>query len=345
MSKDILISHLCPHVIRNEKYELVSITDLITRSPITGSGLLSVKRNGVPIPPEGLKTFPEIVFPSNAPYRNLNSLDISITNYLGVIYTITLPKGILSQKQVIDLFNASLPNTIRASAKDKTVVISEVFESGRLCSLKISGDDLKPFGFKTNILISRGKDVFSGWKLSGRSDVGYKIIFDKAVSGTLELDYMTSKNYCTRCETTGVENDLRFDTSGEMVMVEGYDKLYQTVAKVCLTKSNSNPYHSWYGTNAFDLIGKKNTGSVEMNLRDSVSKAITKILDVQSQVEKIQNMTLEEKISRIRRISVEQLQDDQTTYLVSVDIVSRANTTVNINILFAVPGSFDLTGA
>ena len=345
MSKDILVSHLCPHVIRSEKYELDSVKELITRSPITGSGFLSVKRNGVSIPPSGLKTFPEIVFPSNAPYRNLNSLDVGITNYLGTTYTITLPKGILSQKQVVDLFNATLPKTIRASARDKTVVISEVMESGRFCSLKISGDDLKPFGFKTNILISRGKDIFSGWKLAGRSDIGYKLVFDKAITATIELDYMTAKNYCTRCETTGVENDLRFDTAGEMITVEGYDKLYQTVAKVCLTKVNSNPYHVWYGTNAFDLIGKKNTGAVEMNLRDSVSKAISKILDVQSQVEKIQSMTLEEKISRIRSINVEQLQEDQTTYLVSVDIVSRANTTVNINILFSVPGSFDITGA
>lgn len=345
MSKDILVSHLCPHVIRYEKYELSSTKELITRVPITGDGFLSIKREGISIPPSGLKTFPEIVFPSNAPYRNLNPLTINITNYRGSKYSISIPKGILSQKQVVDLFNASLPNTIRASAKDKSVAITEVFESGRYASLKIDSTDLKPFGFKAPVFISRGRDIFSGWSLSGRSDIGYKIVFKEAVSATLELDYMTGKNYCIRCGTTGVENDIRFNSSGEIVTVEGYDKLYQSVAKVCLTKVNSNPYHSWYGTNAFDLIGNKIQGSTQMALRDSVTKAVNKIFDIQNQVEKVQTMTLEEKISRISRITVESIADDQTTYLVSVDIVSRANTTVNINIVFAVPGSFDLTGA
>ncbi len=344
MSKDILVSHLCPHIIRNEKYELDSTRELITRSPISGQGFLSIKREGVSIPPSGLKTFPEIVFPSNAPYRNLNDTTFTITNYLGTPYSITLPKGILSQKQVIDTLNKSLPQTIRASAKEKSVAITEVLESGRLCSLRITGEDLRPFGFKTKSFISRGKDIFSGWKLVGRTDIGYKILFDKPITAIVELDFMTSKNYCNRCGTTGVENDLRFDTAGEMVMVEGYDKLYQTVAKVCLTRVNSNPYHSWYGTNAFDLIGNKLQSATESSLRDSVSKAIGKVFDVQNQAEKIQAMTPEEKISRIRSISVDLIEEDQTTYLVSVDIISRANTTVNINILFAVPGSFDLTG-
>jgi hypothetical protein len=344
MSKDILVSHLCPHIIRGEKYEISDTRELITRSPITGQAFLTIKREGITIPPEGLKTFPEIIFPSNAPYRNLNEITVTITNYLGNIYTITIPKGILSQKQVIDLFNASLPQTIRAYAKDKSVSIKEDFESGRLCSLRITGDDLRPFGFKTKTLISRGKDIYSGWKLIGRSDIGYKISFDKTITDTLEVDYMTSKNYCNRCETTGVENDLRFDTSGEMIMVEGYDKLYQTIAKVCLTRVNSNPYHSWYGTNAFDLIGNKIQGATEMALRESVNKAIGKVFDVQNQLEKIQSMTAEEKISRIKRVTVENIQEDQTTYLVTVEVVSRANTTVSINIVFAVPGSFDLTG-
>jgi phage baseplate assembly protein W len=156
---------------------------------------------------------------------------------------------------------------------------------------------------------------------------------------------MTKKEYCTRCATTGVENDLRFDNTGSMVMVEGYDKLYQTIAKICLTRVNSNPYHSWYGTNAFDLIGNKLQSATEMSLRDSVSKAITKIVDVQNQLEKLQSLTLEERISRVRRITVEPLDQDQTTYLVTVEVVSRANTSVNINIVFAVPGSFDITGA
>jgi|LauGreDrversion4_2_1035121.scaffolds.fasta_scaffold311792_1 hypothetical protein len=345
MSKDILVSHLCPHVIRNEKYELDNTRELVTRNPITGDSFLIIKREGISIPPSGLKTYPEIVFPSNAPYRNLSVLDIIITNYKGVEYTISVPKGILSQKQVVDLFNSKLPNTIRATAKDKSVAITEIFESGRLCSLKISGEDLKPFGFKTNIFISRGKDIFSGWKISARSDIGYKIVFDKPITSTLELDYMTKKEYCTRCATTGVENDLRFDNTGSMVMVEGYDKLYQTIAKICLTRVNSNPYHSWYGTNAFDLIGNKLQSATEMSLRDSVSKAITKIVDVQNQLEKLQSLTLEERISRVRRITVEPLDQDQTTYLVTVEVVSRANTSVNINIVFAVPGSFDITGA
>jgi len=345
MSKDILVSHLCPHVIRNEKYDLPSTKELITRVPITGDGFLSIRRDNIPIPPTGLKTFPEIVFPSNAPYRNLNPITINITNYTGTTYSISIPKGILSQKQMIDLLNASLPNTIRASAKDKSIAITEVFESGRYAHLKIASTDLKPFGFKTNIFTSRGRDIFSGWKLAGRSDIGYKIVFNEAVSATLELDYMTGKNYCIRCGTTGVENDIRFNSSGEIITIDGYDKLYQTVAKVCLTRVNSNPYHVWYGTNAFDLIGNKAQGATQMALKDSVTKAINKVFDIQNQVEKVQTMTLEEKISRISRITVEPIADDQTTYLVSVDIVSRANTTVNINIVFAVPGSFDLTGA
>ena len=46
MSKDILVSHLCPHIIRGEKYEISDTKEFITRSPITGQAFLTIKRDG-----------------------------------------------------------------------------------------------------------------------------------------------------------------------------------------------------------------------------------------------------------------------------------------------------------
>jgi phage baseplate assembly protein W len=141
-----------------------------------------------------------------------------------------------------------------------------------------------------------------------------------------------------------VENDLRFGDDGNMKMVGGYDLLYQRVAKILLTERGSNPYHLFYGSTADRLIGQKVSAGVISSLKESVRDALDTHISIESQQAKVQEMTAEERLLRVRSVDVSMVGDDETSYLVRVSVESFSSKVVNINVVFAVPGSIPLDG-
>jgi phage baseplate assembly protein W len=106
----------------------------------------------------------------------------------------------------------------------------------------------------------------------------------------------------------------------------------------------SNPYHSFYGSNAMSLIGQKVSAGVAISLRTSVQTALDTLIDVQTQQSKVQEMSLEERVKRVRSIEVSTIGNDETSYLVRVSVESLSMQVVGVNVLFTVPGAITMDG-
>lgn len=345
MSTDAQIAHACPHHIRYEKVSILGGREIIPLSPIAGESLLELRKDGVTIPSDGLRVDANVVFPSASPYRIRSGNETLVVEGLGLPKTtITFPTKIINQAEMVSLLNKNLPSPLSAAVYKNSIKITDnLLSSG----FKLSGSIMGKLGFTSSTYRAKSKELFPSWKLVRQKNfVGYKILLSKPyyLEGILDLSYGAEKSYCRRCSGTGVENDLRFNDLGELSLVKDHDLLYQRVAKVLLTQRGSNPYHIFYGSTATGLIGQKVSAGVVQSLKSSVRKALDDLIDVQTQQSKIQLMSLEERVRRVRNVEVSTIGDDETSYLVRVTVESFSSKPVNINIVFAVPGSIPLDG-
>ena len=338
MSKDVHIAHICPHHIRFERTTAVGGIEVPTLSPVSSAGLLMLRRDGVSLPPNGLFKNASVFFPKKAPYRVKEGQNILSVN--GVSYTI--PSKIYTLKEIVAWLNVNLDGYI-TSAYEGTIKIEHPTER----SVSVSGSALShAFGVRLGRFIGHRKNLTPSWRLSRNSLSGVSIIFEKELDpvGLLDISYLTEKQYCRRCGSTGVENDFRLDSFGEMTMIRDHDLLYQIVAKALLTEVGSNPFHSWYGSTAMSLIGQKVNSAVVQGLKDSVLKCLSNMIDIQSSQAQVQTVSLKERISRVLSVEVEQIGDDVTSLLCTVVVQSASSEPVSVNIVFAVPNSIPLDG-
>jgi hypothetical protein len=345
MSIDAQIAHACPHHIRYETVSILGGREIIPLSPIAGVSLLELRKDGISIPSEGLKASATVVFPNSSPYRINSTSNALIVEGAGLTKTtITLPSKIINQAEMVAVLNKNLPSPLKATVYQKSIQITDNLLSD---GFKLSGASLSKLGFSSTTLRAKSKELFPSWKLVRQKNfVGYKILLSKPYfnEGEFDLSYGVEKSYCRRCAGTGVENDLRFDSVGDLTTIKDYDLLYQRVAKALLTQRGSNPYHIFYGSTATSLIGQKVSAGVVQSLKSSVRKALNDLIDVQTQQSKIQPMSLEERVRRVRGVEVSTIGDDETSYLVRVTVESFSSKPVSINIIFAVPGSIPLDG-
>jgi phage baseplate assembly protein W len=344
MSFDAQLAHACPHFIRYERTSISGGREILPLSPISGSGMLKLRVDEVEIPPEGLFSLVSAPFPSSAPYKITATSNTLFIASESTEVEIILPAKIYSQAEMISQISKSLPPPFSVSAYGQSVAVEN---GGQTNKLTLSGSALARLGFKGARLTKRAKTLAPSWKLvKDRTRPGSKIIFSDTYEpqGLVDISYLAEKSYCRRCGGTGVENDFRFDVSGDIQVIEGYDLLYQAVAKILLTQYRSNPYHTWYGSTAISLIGKKSNSGTALALKDSVRAALDNLVNIQGQQVKVQAMSLEERLKRVVSIDVTSLGDDQTAYLVKVVVESMSSQPVSINIVFAVPGSIPLDG-
>jgi phage baseplate assembly protein W len=344
MSKDALLSHACPHHIRFERVEILGGREIIPKSPISSSGLLEIRFDGVVVDKEGLYYPSDVVFPFSAPYRFSNGNNTLIVQSDSTVQNIPLPENqILSQKEIIDILNENISELTVASSFHSSVKISNELKSNNLI---LSGTAMVKLGFSTNKIVVRNKKRYSDWVLVKQLRGGFKVMFREEVdfNGLVDISYLTTKEYCRRCNGTGVENDFRYTEQGDIKTIGDFDLLYQNVAKILLTEIGTNPYHVWYGSTAIRLVGKKVSASVVHSLRASVRDALSNFKNVQDQQAGIQEMSFKERLSRVKSIDVSTIGADETSYLVSVVIESMSAEAVSINIIFAVPGSIPLDG-
>jgi hypothetical protein len=203
----------------------------------------------------------------------------------------------------------------------------------------------------------RGKNVVPGWSVvndpNTLSDRPTRlIVFDRPLKGFtdfVELNYTTVRQECRRCGGLGIENDWRYDGSGQVVKVQGYDLLLQEVKKITYTVLGSNTFFPWYGTNIIDSIGRKLSSSgISQNLiLSEVSDAFRRWQSIKrQQEEKVgQLVTDEEYPFRLSAVNLQQSDQDPTIILVNCVVQSRSNKPITITREVKTPLPIDLLGS
>ena len=347
MSSDLQLAHACPHIIR---FERVTVADNLVapKCPISGQSLISLTLNDIPIPPSGLFTEAKIIFPQANQYRfpaNFNSLSLSSPDFPTL--TITFPSNPFSRNELTSFLNSKLPIQIVAIPEGNSIALTD---KGLGLTFTLQGTAMPRLGFEASKRIAKAKQLVPGWGLAKRDVAGtrFNLQFVSSVPPHMSngiIDYQTKKEFCIRCNSTGVENDIRFGESGDVSKVRGFDLLYQSVAKICLTEIGSNPYHSWYGSKSQSLIGNKSTGNTLMALREAVYRALTNFQEVQRQQAAAQVVTSEERLAQIVSVNTYYIGEDVTSVMVDIVVRSQSYNQVNITIVFAVPGSIPLDGS
>jgi phage baseplate assembly protein W len=344
MSEDLQVSYACPHYIRYERVGLQNGIYLIPSSPINGSGLVEIRRDGIVLDPQGNNRESTLTTPNVSPFRvRSTSNTLTITTTEGFSNTITLPTKIYTSKTLTDALKLSL-GTIEVKENINKAL---VFSDNKLgVGFTLTGTLLKALGFSQQKQTIKTKKITPAWGLVQRLN-GYDVQFKKNLEpeGLLEISYTTNKPYCRRCGGTGVENDFRFAPNGGLQKLQDTDLLYQNIAKILLTDIGSNPYHSWYGSNANLLIGQKNNASVAVALRLSVQQALDKFQKIQQDLKRVQYLSQEERLVSVQSVDVSPLNENATALLCNVVVRSGANKLVSVNIVFNVPGSISLDGS
>jgi phage baseplate assembly protein W len=344
MSEDLQISYACPHYIRYERVGLQNGIYIIPASPINGAGLVVIKRDGIVLEPQGNNREATITTPNVSPFRVRSTSNVlTITTTEGYSNTITLPTKIYNSKTLI----SEIQSQIGAILVEETTSKALRFSDQKLgIGFTLTGSLLKALGFNKQKQVVKTKKSTPAWGLVSRLN-GHDIQFKSKLEpeGLLEISYTTEKRYCRRCGGTGVENDFRFGTDGDIQKVQDTDLLYQNIAKTLLTEIGSNPYHTWYGSNANRLIGQKNNASIGVALRLSVQQALDKLQKMQQDLKRVQYISQEERLVSVQSVEVSALNDNATALLCNVVVRSGANRQVSVNIIFEVPGSISLDGS
>lgn len=344
MSEDLQIAYACPHYLRYERVALQNGIYITPTSPINGSGLVEIKRDGIVLEPQGNNREAVLITPNVSPFRVRSTSNVlTITTTEGYTNTVTLPTKIYTSKTLV----LDLQNVLGSILVEETSSKALKFTDQKLgVGYTLTGSLLKALGFSKQKQVVKTKKITPAWGLTSRLN-GYDVQFKSNLvpEGLLEISYTTEKRYCRRCGGTGVENDFRFGVDGDIQKVRDTDLLYQNVAKILLTEIGSNPYHAWYGSNANRLIGQKNNAAVGVALRMSVQQALDKFQKVQQDLKKVQYLSQEERLMSVQSVEVSALNGNATALLCNVVVRSGANRPVSVNIVFEVPGSISLDGS
>lgn len=343
MSKDLQIAHACPHVIRYERAFLDNGKFITTSSQILGDTLLTLRRDGVELPADGLFREASVTAPLKGPYRiKTGKSDLSIRLQDGTLYEVSIPPKIYSVKVLVDFLSGKFG---QVTVEEENLAL-KFTDNQRGVGFTLFGGAMESLGFTLTKVRAKAKRIAPPWKLRKEPYGGYLLAFEEPLEpeGLLDISYSTSKTQCRRCNATGVENDFRLNADGDLAQVAGYDLLYQIIAKSLLTVQGSNPYHPWYGSSAMKLIGKKVSSALPSLLRQSVKETLDKMQSLQREQMKIQGVSNEERILSLENVSVERIGNDETAVLCTVSVRAASGKPVSINIIFAVPGSIPLDG-
>ncbi len=363
MSYDRLIEHVCPHMVVEEPLYL-SVDRQVVRPlrPIAAAATVKVRFNGeIDIPSYGSSIPAQATGSKSGPFTIQGGINDKL------IFTVddsspqilTLPSGReLPASQIVDILNRSAKD-IAFTVTTKRQIRITTYRNGPAATLFLQSTGstaATTLGIPVN-RSWRGKTIVPGWSIINDPNTledrpTRLIVFDHPLKGYtdyVEINYTTIRQECRRCGGLGIEHDWRYNAGGGLVKVEGYDLLLQEVMKITYTVLGSNRFHTWYGTNVINSIGKKlsSTGIVQNMILSEISDAFRHWQTVKRQQEENigQLVTDEEYPFRLSVVNLQQSDQDPTIILVNVVVQSRSNKTVEIVRGVKVPMPIDLLGS
>lgn len=343
MSYDIQLAHPCPHLISGEKAILSSDRrTVITRQALSGMGLVSITLNDdVTVPHVGYHGFAVLTGTLKEPFKiepHYNTLTVASSSGTA---SYALPTGYVYARQLLGLLQRE---GIEVTSVGGKIQFQDVNRVGVNSFVTLSGLSLTSLGFQHQQGI-RGQVLTPPWTLT-RNTNGYAIEFTQPLRNNpyLRVTYPVPRDKCLRCRGTGVENDYRFDTTGDVLLVSNEDLLYQSSMKDLLTKRGSNPYHPWYGSLIQSFIGSKALQGSSEAVKMTILDTLDKFRKIQTEQAKYQDVSPEERLAAVTSVDVSPIEDDPTAFLADVTVRNFSNRDVRLTIVFTVPGVTALAG-
>jgi hypothetical protein len=359
MSRDLQLAWSCPHLTVEEVVQLgADRRSLGTRQPVAGAGTVRILVNDTfTVPPEGVQSKAQLFSTDPGPYDLVENEDVitittsggTFTLALGVTGNVRWKTELIIQKLLSAEFNIGT-----LSSKNSHLVIEDSNTIGVDSFVKVTGTAAEALGFGADGVSerqrqARGRVVFPGWCLEVRTDdiTNRFPKFNSVVRGNpvFKVTYTVPPSRCLRCGANEVENDYRFDNTGQALLVDDEDLLYQACLKMVLTDKGSNPFHPWYGTSIRSRIGSKALSSTAALISDEVRKGLTLLQRIQVEQSELQVVTPKERLYRLLDVSVAPHVQDPTTFLVGVTVQNASGEPINLSIVYAVPGVVSLMGS
>lgn len=368
MSREIQIGFPCPHLIIEEVVALDSDQrSLITRAPVASANSVRIMvNNEMYVPPAGLSS-QAVLQGGTGPYRIEKCTgtlgpdgDLLTVEASAGTVTVELPTSLrLSPDQLIRHLKLSdLKGLVEVGKVGAALAFRDSNQIGGESFVRVSGDGADALGFLQRG--ARGRKIFPGWTLASRQDVNpsaapaglipvsarYPRFKESVPQGVdFKVTYTAMPERCPRCQATYIENDYRFDSTGDVRTIVNEDLLYQTCLKAILTIKGSNPYHTGYGSTIMSRIGRKRAAAASGAVQEDVIFALNKVIDLQGGQRQFQQVTNRERLYRVEDVSVKASATDPTTFIVGVTVTNGSNKPVSLNIVYSAPGAVALAGS
>lgn len=362
MSFDRKLDKVCTHYVLEEPLYLsddqVTVRPL---RPIASASSVAVQVNGVTTVPSHGVHVPALATGSKIGPFNITSANNQLILQVdgGATQTLTVPTGTrVTTRQLVASLNSGAQGVyFSATSSNRVQIEAKSSGIGSVLSLQSGGSTLATtIGLSTN-RVWRGKTPYPGWSLiqdpNTLSDRPTRLlVFDTPIKGFrtfVELDYATIREECRRCGGLGVENDWTYTVEGEVTEVRDFNLLLQEVQKVCFTVRGSNVFHSWYGTNIIETIGKKLTASgiVQNFIVSDLYEAFRRWQGIKRQQEEtIQTVSDGEYPFKLIGVNLEPSDQDPTIVFVTVNMQSRAsNKIIPVTKSLKLPEPLDILGS
>ena len=351
MSIDIQLAWKCPHIVIGEQVVLLNdLRTIPTRQPIASKDSVGIWANDdVFIPKTGLYSYANLKSSFAGPYniiQNENDLTISTSNEF-VQIELPVEEGSISADRFIELYQP-LMSSVTIENVNGMLSFIDIYTRGPASYVQVSGLAAQHLGFKLQSGI-RGKQLYPAWEVFTPADAITErwIRFREPITNraTFTLTYATSKNRCLRCGGTGVENDYRYDSDGQMYTVRNEDLLYQSALKLLLTDLGSNPYHPELGTNIRMKIGRKAVGAVASAISAEIVRTLDGHKNMQTHQAKYQEVTYRERLYELVSVNTVAHPNDPTMFKSSVVVRNMSGQAVNLTIVYTVPGTAAQAGS
>jgi hypothetical protein len=361
MSFDLQIDQVCQHRVTEEALFVASDRQTVRPlRPISSSTSVQVLLdNAIPVPSEGTYLPAKSSGTRRGPFSftaGVNNV-IELTVDQGAVQTATLPTSHqMGVSRVAALLSQMFTGVFFSVQNERLTFATRAKGPQASVFLQDTSTAASVFGFTTNREY-RGQQRVPGWTLvSDPATLADRptrlIVFDEPLrsgSDFVEISYVTRREECRRCGGTGYENDWRHDIKGSLIEVRDEALLLQELQKNFYTIRGSNQFHTWYGTQIIDSIGKKiAAGGFAQNLVVSdIHQAFNRWQSIKRQQEDDVGQFVSDREFPFRLLSVnlEQSSQDPTVVFITVTVQNRSNEPIQLTRGLKVPEALELSGS
>ena len=361
MSYDRLINQVCTHMVAEEAlYVNPDRMTVLPQRPIASADSVWFRMNGVmTVPSQGVQTQGQVTSTLLGPYNIVSGSNDTLVYKVGNGATQTATIGAamsVTPTHLCNLLNAQLNGIYFKVVGNQVQILTMGYGVGASFFIYGASTLASYLGIATDHEY-RGKQVTPGWTLITDPTLSLGvptrlIRFDTPLSSVgdfVELFYATIRTECRRCGGTGVENDWRYGATGEVYQATDEALLLQEIQKLFYTVIGTNPFHTWYGTQLMEMVGKKiASGSLlqSMVVQD-IYTAFSRWQSIKNQQEQRvgQYVSDGEYPFRLVAVDVQQSTQDPTVLFLTMTIQNRSMKQIQIARGIKIPQPEDLLGS